>query len=690
MTTLNTSVSARAKQFEIAQVAVPRPVPGPLSYRVPEALAGKIKVGSFVRVPFRRSTSEGFVTGFVPASDPSLAGFELKEVSELPFESAVFSRKDLEFYSWVAGYYQLPLGEVFHCAFPKSVFRIPKKARASRAENKIEFTPSKDFDFTPDQSASFARIQAAMASGTPKSFLLFGVTGSGKTEIYIRAAREALARGKGALILVPEIALTPQLRRRFEERFGDEVAVLHSGLTEKARRDFWWSIRRGERRVVVGARSAVFAPLENPGLVVVDEEHEPSYKQEDRLRYNARDLALVRARLFGAVAVLGSATPALETFYAANSGKHELLTLGSRPNARPLPSIEVVDLADEPATARNTDNDAPASALIGAKMRQGLEETLARGEQAMVFVNRKGYSNFVLCADCGHVPECLNCSVSLTYYRSASKLRCHYCGFEIDAIQTCAGCASHSVRPMGIGTEQVERELARTFPKARIARLDAEAASTTQKLEAALARFQSGETQILAGTQMLAKGHDFPNVTFIGVVLADLNLHLPDFRAGERTYQLLAQVAGRAGRADKPGRVVLQTYMPMHYVIRSSTAQDFAAFYSEELEHRRAFGYPPFSRIAQVEFRALKESAARREAERAAALLAHLQGAHPGGVAPAFTFLGPAPAAVAKVANRFRWQILLKSEKSSSLNAVIKTLRREGARFIDVDPVSTL
>jgi len=670
----------------VAKVAIPRPLPGPLSYLVPTSMHDKVRVGSMVHVPFRSKSIEGFVVGFHSKDDESLKGFELKEITECPFEDVVFSEKDLGFFTWIADYYQLPIGEVFHCAFPKSVFTIPKRTRKAPIEELKDLTaelPKTHVEPTADQKLALERIMTTFEEGKFKSFLLHGVTGSGKTEVYIQAARAAISKGKSALILVPEIALTPQLRLRFEERFANQVAVLHSGLGEKSRRDFWWDIRNGKRKVVVGARSALFAPLENIGLIVVDEEHEPSYKQEDRLRYSARDLAIVRARQHSAVAILGSATPSIETFYSAKNGKHELLTLSTRPSGRPMPEIEVIDLKNELKEMLRGSKD--SKLLIGNKMREGLAEILIRGEQAMVFVNRKGFSNFILCGDCGEVPRCLNCSVSLTYYQRARELRCHYCGLTKCVIESCEKCQSNALKFMGMGTELVEEELKRLFPSVKVERLDAESADTAKKLEAALERFRSGETKILVGTQMIAKGHDFPNVTFVGVVLADLNLHLPDFRAGERTFQLLAQVSGRAGRADKPGRVVLQTFLPDHYVIQAASKQDYLGFYEAEIATRADFGYPPFSRMAQLEFRHLKEDQARGQAERTKQLLEHL-----GSDANGVCYLGPTAASIARIANQFRWQILLKSEKSSALNAVIKTLRKEGVRFIDVDPVTTL
>ena len=659
----------------VADVVVPRPVDKPLSYAVPPELAPRLRFGSVVQVPFRSGMIEGFVVGLRAKTGEEGAGYKLKDVSGVLIEEPVLSDMDLRLFRWIADYYQAPLGEVFFSAFPKP-FLKDVEARKKTAPPAVPAEPPPNL--TNDQSAAFSRIKASLDARSFQSYLLYGVTGSGKTEVYMRAAADALAAGRGAIVLVPEIALTPQLRTRFESRFGGQVAVLHSSLSEATRRGYWRDILSGKRRIVVGARSAIFAPLKDIGLIVVDEEHEPSYKQEGHLRYHARDVALVRARDHGAACVLGSATPSIETFYAAEQGKHTLLELRSRPASRPMPEIELVDLskAGSGRPARN--------GLIGERLHDALTETLARGEQAMVFLNRKGFSNFLLCSDCGFVPGCDHCSVSLTYYRSSGTLRCHYCGLQNRAPDSCSECGGRDFKFMGFGTETIEHELRSLLPAAHIGRLDADTADSPKKLEEILSKFRSGETGVLVGTQMLAKGHDFPNVTLIGIVMADLGMHLPDFRACERTFQLLSQVAGRAGRGDKPGRVVLQTYAPDSPAIQCAIRHDFRAFYAQEIEARRAFGYPPFARMAQVEFRHANESLARRDAERMGQMARNLGGGS------AVEVLGPAPASISKVAGDYRWHLLLKAEKISSLNALLKTLRREGARLIDVDPVNAL
>ena len=664
----------------VADVVVPRPLPQPLTYVVPEEFLDQVRPGAAVIVPFRSGTSEGFVVDVREEKCDAPREYALKNIKSVLDEGPVFTNQDLEFFRWIAAYYQTTLGEVFFTAIPKVMLATPKRARkTSSIEARVPTETRAPFELSSDQKNAYSHINAALLGAAFKSFLLFGVTGSGKTEVYLCAVEETLRLGKSAIILVPEIALTPQLRHRFESRFGDQVAVMHSSLGDAARRDFWRDLRTGKRRIAVGARSAIFAPLEKIGLIVVDEEHEPTYKQEGNLKYHARDLALVRARQHGAVTILGSATPSIETFHAALSGRHQLLELRERPASRPMPTVEVVDLKDERKAGL------PPARNLGRRLVANLVETVARGEQAILFLNRKGYSSFLMCSDCGEVPGCDDCSVSLTYYRGAASLKCHYCGHSRQAPSECGKCFGRNFRYMGFGTESVEAELRELLPQARIGRLDAETASTSKKLEELLAAFRSGEIQVLVGTQMLAKGHDFPNVTLIGVVLAEMGLHIPDFRAGERTFQLLCQVAGRAGRGDLPGHVIIQTYIPETAVIQHAMSHNYRAFFDEELQIRREFGYPPFSRMAQIEFKSRNEVEARRDAERLAALLREL-----GSDEHKLDLLGPAPAGIAKVAGEHRWHLLLKSEKISSLNAFLKTARRAGARHIDVDPASTV
>ncbi len=687
-----------------AKIALPRPLLEPLSYLVPDEIAGKLTVGSCVTVPFQKSsTSLGYVVKLEEITQEAMDGlsYKLKYVKACEGTSSFFDEATLPWFQWIADYYQASLGEVLQTAFPKTLLETSKRKLKAAAEGLTQETPSADpqpspkisygtnFELTPDQKAALLKIDESLEGKLAKNFLLFGVTGSGKTEIYLRAAEHALMRGEQALILVPEIALTPQLRERFMERFGNVVAVLHSSLTPGQRRSEWWEIRAGRRSIVVGARSAVFAPLSKIGLIVVDEEHDGSYKQEDHLRYHARDIALVRAKLNKATVILGSATPALETFQNARLGKFELLALNSRPGHRLLPHITLVDLRIKSAPEDKRRKKPPFS-FISPLLKQRLEETLMSGHQAMIFLNRKGYSSSLLCRECGFIPQCNHCSISLTFYMKSAALRCHYCGYQTHAPDTCPSCHSLEFKFLGLGTESVEQDLKRLYPEAKIERMDAESITNIKKLEDLLTRFRNQEIQVLVGTQMLAKGHDFPNVTLIGILLAEMGLHFPDFRAAEKTFQLLSQVAGRAGRGDHPGEVILQTHLPDHYAIQSALAQDYVAFFEKEIQLRQECCYPPFSRLVQIEFRHKKDAEAQNQAQEVIELLRRL------GVldAKSVEILGPTPGTVFKIAGEYRWQLLMKAEKITLLNSVLRSLRKNlqksNARFIDVDPMNTL
>ncbi len=521
--------------------------------------------------------------------------------------------------------------------------------------------------------------------GDPRSFLLHGVTGSGKTEVYLHAIAEALAHGRGALLLVPEIALTPQLVARFRARFGDALAVLHSGLRDRERNDAWRALRAREVRIAIGARSALFAPVPDLGIVVVDEEHDASFKQEDGFRYQARDMALLRAQRAAAVAVLGSATPSIESRYLADEGRLALLELKERATPQALPDVEIVDLARH----RSGPSGNP---LLSAPLHRALERCLADGNQAILFLNRRGFAPSVRCEACGAVAECPACSVALTEHRRAGVLRCHYCDYASPPGETCAACGARDLVRIGLGTEQLEDTLAAVFAPARIGRLDRDTAATAGP-EEVLDRFRRREIDVLVGTQMVTKGHDVPSVTLVGVVLADQSLAFPDFRAAERTFQLLSQVAGRAGRGEAPGRVIFQTYSPEHSAVRFAARHDYEAFYREELGARRELGYAPFARLAAVRVDAGDEARASGAAEE----LAQVAAAHTSSRSGIVRVLGPAPAPLARLRGRYRYRFLLRSADRRALRAVAGAVAGridEGlspARAsVDIDPVSML
>jgi primosomal protein N' (replication factor Y) (superfamily II helicase) len=538
-------------------------------------------------------------------------------------------------------------------------------------------------NLNPAQEAAFAAIREAILARQFRTFLLHGVTGSGKTEVYLNAIEEVVRDGRSALLLVPEIALTPAVAGQFFARFGDRVAILHSAFTDVERSEQWRRIQAGAASVVVGTRSGVFAPVRNLGLIVVDEEHDGSYKQEETPRYNGRDVAIVRAQGAGACVVLGSATPSLESRYNAERGKYTLLELPERIEARPLPKVELVDMRQEFLETRK-------QATFSRKLLEAIAQRLENGEQTIVLLNRRGFSSFVACRACGERVGCVNCSLTLTYHKRDRRLLCHYCGYAERVPTCCPKCASEHVYFLGLGSERVEEELHQYFPKARIARLDRDTVTGKKQYETILQDFREGHYDLLVGTQMIAKGHDIPNVTLVGVISADIGLGMPDFRAAERSFQLLTQVAGRAGRGNVPGIVLIQTINPDHYAVRLAAAQDYAAFYTKELHFRRMMLYPPFSAMANVLVRSEKQEAAMRMS----ADLALLLNPPP----ERLRIMGPAEAPVPRLKNEYRYQFLIKASSRKALNELLQRVRgfaqerkwSATALVIDVDPLTLM
>ena len=539
-------------------------------------------------------------------------------------------------------------------------------------------------DPTTAQREAADTIAAALSAGTPSPFLLHGVTGSGKTEVYLRAIREAKRLGKGSIVLVPEIALTPQLVSRFRARFGDGVAVLHSGLSAKDRHRMWHALRSGEVDVAIGARSALFAPAARLGLVVVDEEHDSSFKQEDGVRYHARDMALLRARRAGAVCVLGTATPSLESEHLARTGKIARLVLPERARAQELPRVTVVDL-------RRVGAGPTGDKRISLPLHRAIEKNLETGGQTILFLNRRGFSPALRCEACNAVASCPNCSVALTFHKAKGAiLRCHTCDHEESLRASCHACKSPNVALEGLGTEKLEETLAAAFPTARVARLDRDVAGG-KDAEKVLSKMRSHEIDIIVGTQMVTKGHDLPEVTLVGVIAADAALSMPDFRASERAFQLLVQVAGRAGRGDSPGQVIVQTYDPKHPSIHFGVTHDTTGFVTAELLHRRELGYPPYARMVLVRVDAVDPAVALAAASHLADVA---RAASPPGTVDV---LGPAPAPLARVRNRHRFRLMMRSSNRAALRAVALAVARalgslpHAARaHVDVDPVQML
>ncbi len=538
-------------------------------------------------------------------------------------------------------------------------------------------------ELSESQQSAFSAIRSALEAQKYQTFLLHGVTGSGKTEVYLSAIESALAMERGALLLVPEIALTPAVAGQFHARFGDRVAILHSAFNDSERAEQWRRLRGGQAMVGVGTRSAVFAPVRDLGLIIVDEEHDQSYKQEETPRYNGRDVAIVRAREAGAVVVLGSATPSLESRYNVERGKSKLLELPARIADRPLPAVEIIDMREEFLETRQ-------NALFSRRLVEVVQAKLEAGEQTVLLMNRRGFSASVACRSCGERVECANCSIGLTFHRRDNRLLCHYCNYAQRVPQVCPKCGSEHIYFLGSGSEKVEDELHRAFPAARIARLDRDTASGKNQYQQILGGFREGNFDMLVGTQMIAKGHDIPNVTLVGVINADIGLGMPDFRAAERTFQLLTQVAGRAGRHHLPGTVLLQTINPDHYAVRCAALQNYAMFYEKELQFRRLMRYPPFCAMANVVVRAEKKEDALRLSGEMAGLLQN-----PG---EGMKVLGPAEAPVPRLKNEYRYQTLIKALSRPKLNALLGVLRKHAldrkwpatAMVVDVDPLTLL
>jgi primosomal protein N' (replication factor Y) len=575
------------------------------------------------------------------------------------------------------------------------VWREEEVSRATVDAPLVE--PSSAPELTAPQREAVAEIDAAVSEQRDEVFLLYGITGSGKTEVYLRASARALRRERGVIVLVPEISLTHQLVDRFRARFGDHVFLLHSGLSAGERFDQWRRIRESGRGIAIGARSAVFAPFDELALIVIDEEHDPSYKSEDAFRYHARDVAQLRARSAGCPLVLGSATPDVETAQRSRLGEIRRLVLPERIASRPLPRVEIVDMNQEQKLRGRR-------MLLSRSLRRALAETLAANQQAILFLNRRGFATHVYCFACGHALRCQHCDVSLVYHATGvarrvhdpaeGELRCHYCGYREDPHTTCPGCGSHEGALLGFGTERLHEEVSTMFPHARVTRFDRDTSSGKGEQRRILAEFHRHEIDVLVGTQMVAKGHDVPGVTLVGVIAADLGLHFPDFRAGERTFQLLTQVAGRAGRGDEPGRVVIQTFLPDHYAIALARTHDYPSFLREELARREPHGYPPFRSMLQVALSGRKAGAV----EEAASVLARLaatvprDGAHP----RAFEVLGPAPAPLTRVRDQFRWQLLLLGDREDVHHVARELWRQARGRFsgvslrLDTGPIQML
>jgi primosomal protein N' (replication factor Y) len=546
--------------------------------------------------------------------------------------------------------------------------------------------PDHPLELTVEQHAAVNVMRQALGNGF-QTFLLAGVTGSGKTEVYLQLTADALEQGQAVIVLVPEIALISQMERAFRARFGERIALLHSGLSNGERYDQWRRIAQGQIRIAIGARSAVFAPFERIGLIIVDEEHDDSYKQEGTLRYNARDLAVVRAQMDDGLAILGSATPSVQSAYNAQLGKYRQVTLLERVDRRALPEITVQDLTqfrEEQGLRR----------FLTPTLLAAVKATLSRGEQVLLFLNRRGFASALVCATCGQPLRCDRCDISLTYHRQTNAYLCHHCGFSRSGASSCNRCGSSKIKRLGVGTEKLEAEIQKLFPQARVARMDRDTTRRRGQIVKILKSLHERRIDILVGTQMVAKGHDYPHITLVGIICADLSLSMPDFRAGERTFQILAQVAGRAGRGQSPGSVVLQTYNPGHFSIEAARHQDYSAFYRQEIEFRKALAYPPFARMVQIRISSRDQKRAGDYAHLLGDLCRRLMKIRP--TYAGLDILGPIEAPLIRIANQYRWQLLIKGGKVHQLHEFVRELLfgpRAPAKMpdvsvaIDVDPL---
>jgi primosomal protein N' (replication factor Y) (superfamily II helicase) len=521
------------------------------------------------------------------------------------------------------------------------------------------FKRTKPLPLTDSQQNVIGPILNAIEANRHEVFLLYGVTGSGKTEIYLQSIQEVIERGQEAIVLVPEISLTPQMVNRFKGRFGDLVAVLHSGLSAGEKYDEWRKIQRKEVKVAVGARSAIFAPFENLGIIIIDEEHETSYKQEEMPRYHARDVAVERAKTYNCPVVLGSATPSLESFARAQKKVYHLLTLPNRMNNQTLPSVEIIDMREE---LRNGNRS-----MFSRKLFEMLKDRIEKGQQTVLFLNKRGHSSFVMCRDCGYVMNCPNCDISLTYHRVNEQMKCHYCGYESHVPKQCPECASDYIRYFGTGTQKVEDELGKILPEARVIRMDVDTTGRKGSHERLLTDFQNGKADILLGTQMIAKGLDFPNITLVGVLSADTMLHLPDFRASEKTFQLLTQVSGRAGRHQLPGEVIIQTYTPEHYSVELAGTQDYDLFYQREMMIRKTHHYPPFYYLSLI---TVSHEHLMTVVSATEKIVSYVRSQ----VSKDAVILGPAASPIPRINNRYRYQCLIKYKREPNLTKILKTI----------------
>ena len=719
MESLNKPVVSGANLF--AEVVFGVPINRVFLYKIPEKLKSLSKKGIRVFAPFGRRNLIGYIVALQDKSDPVLRHngtcIETKELIEILDAEPVVNDEMLKFTRWISDYYLCPWGEVIESAMPewvdvkivnkREIRRVKERSQKPEARSQKLEGKTSDFSLTTYQENVINKIKNKIDEGKHQVFLLHGVTGSGKTEVYIRATAEVLKKGEKVIVMVPEITLTLQLFQRFLKIFGNRLAILHSGLTQRERYNEWMKVRNGEVDIVIGARSAVFAPFENIGLIIVDEEHDTAYKQDTSPRYNGRDIAIVRGKSSEAVVILGSATPSMESFYNSQTGKYEYLHLPDRIDKKTLPLIEIVDIK--------------GGNIISERLKSEIEKRIERKEQTLLFINRRGSATFIQCSDCGYVWRCKNCSVSLTHHKNDNLCVCHYCGYSETVSDTCPQCKGYTINYKGKGTQKIEDEIRALFPNSNIERMDRDTVRKRGEAGRILKGIDERSVDILIGTQMIAKGHDYPGITLVGIVSADESLNIPDFRASERTFQLITQVAGRAGRGDINGDVILQTYNPDHYSVKCAKEYDFIGFYNQEGELREALNYPPYSKMVSFKIEGSNEKVVEQFSHNLGKMLDEIigenaphtysqrlpisiqDGSTPAGIGVGVVEkLGPSKAIIYKIRNRYRWQIILKGKKIGSLRKIVSRATEEAKTTlqktskgnikldIDIDPINLM
>jgi len=672
---------------EVALSRVAKYIDNIYHYSVPPSLKDKAKIGSQILIPFGSRKDIGYIVGFTEKTDVK----KIKDIIDVTSEYPLFSKESVDLAKWLSEYYLsffinalravMPPGTVAKEKTKLKDRKRRKKPQAPSAKSQEEIQIGKPLDATPDQKKALDLVFESLKKGEPETILLYGITGSGKTEVYLQTIAELLRQDKGSIVLVPEISLTPQLIERFRDRFKDHISIIHSHMTGKQRNSEWQRIVRGESKIVLGVRSAIFAPVKDLALIVIDEEYEMSYKQDQNPRYHARTVAEEISRTKGIPLILGSATPSVETFYKAEKGIYKKAVLPKRIDDKPLPPVEVIDMREEIKTNNR--------GVLSAKLKKEIKATLSRGEQIILFLNRRGYFTFVMCRECGYTVECPKCSVSLVYHSKDKKLRCNHCSFKSEAPIICPKCQSSSIRYFGTGTQRIEQEVADIFPNAKITRVDRDTVAKRGAHEEIFAAFKEGKSNVLIGTQMVTKGLDLANVTLVGVVAADTAFNIPDFRSAEHSFQLLTQVAGRAGRHHLPGKVIIQTYNPDHYAIQYASKHDYEGFYKEEIKLREELGYPPFQKLINILISGEEEKKSLKVAEDLMKFIEKRIGENS-------EALGPVPPAFSKIRGSYRYQILLKTEdldkaRKAVADSIEKVVRLKGVRVsVDVEPMNML